>query len=244
MSITAIFRLCLNQRCRISQQQSDGLAGRHHAKGGGHGDAGSIAVAVEAAVARIAGIGRLRHALAREHAAHAHAPLRGAAPSRRRRWRRLASSGSCVASERSATSTRCAWRLPPAAPTQTSGRPSRRLQAAIAALAWTWSQASIKTIHRRGQERGPVGRADEVFHTPNTSHPGWMAAMRSRSACTLAWPSVCSSACTWRLMLDSATWSRSKSTSCATPLRANASTVHEPTPPSPTTPMRASRRRR
>ena len=47
---------------------------------------------------------------------------------------------------------------------------------------------------------------------------------------------------TWRLMLDSATWSRSNSTRRATPLRASASTVHEPTPPRPTTATLAARK--
>ena len=42
-----------------------------------------------------------------------------------------------------------------------------------------------------------------------------------------------SSAWTWRLMFDSATWSRSIRVSAATPLRASASAAHEPTPPMP-----------
>jgi hypothetical protein len=40
---------------------------------------------------------------------------------------------------------------------------------------------------------------------------------------------------TCRLMLDSATWSRSISVSAPTPLRASASAAQEPTPPMPTT---------
>ena len=63
--------------------------------------------------------------------------------------------------------------------------------------------------------------------------------MRSASARTLAMPSVEPSACTWRLMFDSATWSRSISISPATPQRASASTAHDPTPPRPTTATRA-----
>ena len=57
-------------------------------------------------------------------------------------------------------------------------------------------------------------------------------------------PSVCVVACNWRLTFDSATWSRSINVSAATPLRANASTAHEPTPPKPTTATRAARNRR
>ena len=57
------------------------------------------------------------------------------------------------------------------------------------------------------------------------------------------WPcrACAPSACTWRLMFDSATWSRSISVSAATPLRASASAAHEPTPPRPTTATRAAR---
>ena len=65
--------------------------------------------------------------------------------------------------------------------------------------------------------------------------------MRSRSATPLLCPSVTPRACTWRLMLDSATWSMSNSVNSATPLRAKASTDHDPTPPNPTTPTRAAR---
>ena len=75
----------------------------------------------------------------------------------------------------------------------------------------------------------------------STSQAGLICAMRSRMASTLAWPTVASSAWIWRLMLDSAMWSRSTSVSRPTPLRASASTAHEPTPPMPTTSTCASR---
>ena len=61
------------------------------------------------------------------------------------------------------------------------------------------------------------------------------APSRSASATTLAAPTVWPSACTWRLMLDSAMWSMSTKVKRATPLRASASAAHEPTPPMPTT---------
>ena len=135
-----------------------------------------------------------------------------------------------------------ARRLPPADPTQTSGVPVDNAQVAKTSLALLWSQASTSTSTGPGSSAGQLSGCTKTS-TALTAHPGWMSATRSARACVLAWPSVRPSACTWRLMFDSATWSRSNSTRPATPLRASASTVHEPTPPSPTTPMRAARMR-
>src|SRR5450830_860336 len=70
-----------------------------------------------------------------------------------------------------------------------------------------------------------------------------MSAMRSAMASTLACPTVVPKAWIWRLILDSATLSRSIKVSSATPLRAKASAAQEPTPPMPITTTWAARMR-
>ena len=118
-----------------------------------------------------------------------------------------------------------------------------RAQAAIAALARTWSQASMTASTRGGSSAG------QFWASTNSSTASTVAAgmdvgnaLAQRQHLGLA---ECArpSACTWRLMLLSATWSRSISASAATPLRASASAAHEPTPPTPTTATRAARSR-
>ena len=89
-----------------------------------------------------------------------------------------------------------------------------RAHAAIAVLALTSSQASMTASTPAGSSAGQLSGSTNSS-TACTTQPGWICAMRSRMASTLAWPSVLASAWTWRLMLDSATWSRSISVSSA-----------------------------
>ena len=143
-------------------------------------------------------------------------------------------SASCVVRARSSMSTRCAWRLPPAAPTVMNSVRLARAQTAIASLALAWSQASITASTPAGSSAGQFcGSTNSSM--PLTSQSGLIVAMRSRMATTLAWPSVGSVAWIWRFMLDSAIWSRSIKVKRDTPLSARASALHEPTPPMPTT---------
>ena len=64
---------------------------------------------------------------------------------------------------------------------------------------------------------------------------GLICVMRSCKAVTFALPNSLVKAGSWRLILDSATLSKSIKVSCPMPVRARASTAHEPTPPTPTT---------
>ena len=77
-------------------------------------------------------------------------------------------------------------RLPPAAPTITKRRAVRSAQAASAAFARPWSQASITDIdRRRGKQRRPVVLRRRTPRPCAPRSPGWMSATRSRSACDL-----------------------------------------------------------
>ena len=141
---------------------------------------------------------------------------------------------------RSSMSTLWARRLPPAAPTLMNRARVLRAQAAMAVLACTWSHASMTASTGPGSKAGQL--ADSTKSSMQvTSHAGLICTIRSRMANTLAWPRVLSSAWIWRLMLDSATWSRSISVRRPTPLRAKASAAHDPTPPTPTTTTCAAR---
>ena len=73
-------------------------------------------------------------------------------------------------------------------------------------LAACESQASISrsSSSNMGFKLGQVSRSTNSS-TMRTSHKGLMRAMRSRMACTFACPTLAVVACTWRLMLDSAT---------------------------------------
>ena len=66
---------------------------------------------------------------------------------------------------------------------------------------------------------------------------GLISTQRSANTSTLVLPIVLDSAANCRLILDSATLSRSMSVSVPIPERASASTAHEPTPPTPITAM-------
>ena len=72
----------------------------------------------------------------------------------------------------------------------------------------------------------------------STAMRGLIARQRSAMASTLARPYWPSSAGSWRLVFDTHRSSASISASAPTPLRASASTAHEPTPPMPTTATR------
>jgi hypothetical protein len=124
--------------------------------------------------------------------------------------RRLASSGSCVTSARSATSHAVggACRLP---------RPRTRTAALAQGPA---ARACLAAPGRRRRPAASTGcrqQAGQLSGSTKSStsapgSPGWMSAMRSASAAPWPGPACGPSACTWRLMLDSATWSRSTST--------------------------------
>ena len=153
-------------------------------------------------------------ARARTRSARRCAPLRGAPSFLRRRWRSAASSGSCVASRQVVDLD--ALRQPLAAGrADADERHAARAAPRPPAPAWraTWSQASITRVHRLRQQRRPVVRRRR------TRRP---RARRSRGGCRRCaraapapWPArACApSAWTWRLMFDSATWSRSISIS-------------------------------
>jgi hypothetical protein len=88
---------------------------------------------------------------------------------------------------------------------------------------------------------GPGKQAGQLSASTNSSMPVHHASRGGSAQCAHAWPAPwpgppwLSVACTWRLMLDSATWSMSIRVRRPTPLRASASAAQEPTPPTPTT---------
>jgi len=67
---------------------------------------------------------------------------------------------------------------------------------------------------------------------------GLMARLRSAIASTFTRPYWPASAGSWRLVFDTHRSSASISVRCPTPVRASASTTHEPTPPMPITATR------
>ena len=206
-------------------------------------DARAVAVAVEVALDRRTRPPAAMHVLAREHAVHADRALRGAPCCLRRRWRNAASNGSCVASARSSTSTRVR-RVACRPRRRRRRRPRVRAGPRRPALAWRAPDRRRRSAHRPVVAAAPAscpGRRIPRSRAPR-SPDGCRPRVRPAPA---PWPGpACAPrACTWRLMLDSATWSRSISVSSATPLRASASAAHEPTPPRPTTATRAARSR-
>ena len=75
-----------------------------------------------------------------------------------------------------------------------------------------------------------------------TAHSGLIRATRSASTAAFDRPTVSLSEWSCRFVFEMHTSSRSISVSAPTPLRASASTAHEPTPPRPITHTDAARR--
>ena len=95
----------------------------------------------------------------------------------------------------------------------TSAVPVVRAQAASASLGLQLVAGVDHHVHRLVEQRRPVLGRDEILDRRHAARRVDVAYARRASACALAMPSVEPSACTWRLMFDSATWSRSISTS-------------------------------
>jgi hypothetical protein len=135
-----------------------------------------------------------------------------------------------------------ACRLPPRR--TTSGRAaSASAQAASAALARTWSQASISTSTGIGSSAGPVVGLHEVV---DRVHLGSRGGCRRRVRPAPALGLAQRAAQRLHLAVDVGLGDMvqvEQHQRSATPLRASASTAHEPTPPRPTTATRAARRR-
>ncbi len=122
--------------------------------------------------------------------------------------------------------------MPPAPPHTSKGIARRRACRIMAILALAWS---VQSTTASGPSASTWTTLSGVTKSsiPLTAHAGLMPATARPVAATLAWPSVSVKARIWRLMLDSAIWSRSTSVKAPTPLQANASAVHDPTPPRP-----------